>query len=324
MSRTDGRSGPKPQTRGGQEGIALVVVLWAVALLSVLLLALLQEWQLETRLQADFLQKRRCRHLAEAGFHYTIGKIMALKQAEADPEAAAAGDLTLWRPDGTVNRLEWGDDRLEIRIFDEGGKINLNRAGAEILINLFMALGYNEAEAAKRVRAILSWRGSDFLLPQSRPDYSFYLQQIPPYRLKNKPFDTVEEVRWVWGCADLSPRLVNEIFTVQEVEANINLNAAGRPVLEALGLPGAAAAALEQLRSQQLLENFEALSSSLGLDPLFQFRAPISFRSSDRFTILATGSSAAGVRQSLKAIVRVHPGQPEPWTVLYWHDDYPE
>lgn len=321
-SEPKGRAAP---VGDGERGVALIMVLWAIALFSVLTLAALQEWQLEAQLTGHFLRKHQARHLAVGGIFYAGGKIVALKEAEANPDWTGDSGMVLWRADGTPNILEIGDQRLEIRITDEGGKINLNRASAEILINLFLALGYNETEAKRRTGAILSWRGSDFLQPQSRPDYLFYQRQTPPYTIKNRFFDTVEELQWVQGCGELSPGQLTELFTVQDLETGINLTTAALPVLQAVGLPAQSAVLLQQKRSRLVLENVEGALEELGLEGTFSFRQPVSFKSSNFFTILATGYGADGAtRHTCKAIVRLQLGNPKPWLILYWNDDYPD
>ncbi len=105
----------------------------------------------------------------------------------------------------------------------------------------------------------------------------------------------------------------------------INLTTAALPVLQAVGLPAKSAALLQQKRSLVVLENLEGAMAELGLEETFSLRQQVSFRSSNFFTILATGYGADGAtRHTCKAIVQLQLGNPKPWLTLYWNDDYPD
>lgn len=314
-------------TAPGQQGMALITVLWTVALLSVLVLSSVSEWRTEMKLAVNFVQERQCRRLAEAGIYYALGKLVAVKLAEVNIDSGGqeGNSPGIWRVDGSPHLLELPEGRVEVRVFDEAGKINLNQAPENLLMNLFVAQGFTERESQGMAEAIVSWRGTDYLAPPSGPDNQFYLQQAPPYSVKNGLFDSVEELFWVRGFINPSrPGRFTESLTVQDVGTGVNINTAPPEVLRAFGFPAEVAEKLVNSRAGRNWTSWEEVVAVAGLPPTFNLLAAPVFNSSFFYTILATGMVGSHEAQhTIKAIVKIQLDRPTPWTILYWADDYP-
>lgn len=131
-----------------QRGAALLLVLWALALLSVLLGGLAGWVQLESRQALWHRQHTQTVLAAEAG----------IAMAMADRR---------WIADGREIPLSFDDARLHVSVRSERGKLYLTNAEAEDLTRLALACGATPAQASEWVKAIEARRN----------------QGLPPFRV---------------------------------------------------------------------------------------------------------------------------------------------
>lgn len=318
-----------PPVRAREEGAILLLVIWVIALLSVVVLGWAQEWRTEIKLAANFRGDQQCHSLAEAGVYYALAKLMEAKFAEltpAGPEMQLSAQPQPWIGDQQRHLLEISGSRVEVKVADEAGKINLNKAEGKVLAHLFMALGIPEEKWRVMVDSIEDWRQPGLLPRPFGAKSDYYLGLEPPYPVKGTFFDTVEELAWVRGFAGTPlPVRLSEYLTVQEEGSAINVNTAPVAVLQAAGLPQEVAEALVQerenapLRPEEILPRLTAESQTQGN------RYGFSFKSSSFFTIVATGmiNKKEGPRHTIKAVVRLSLRGDPPWKFVYWADDYP-
>jgi general secretion pathway protein K len=314
---------------GREEGAVLLLVILILALISILTLSWAQAWRTELKLASNFGQVQKCRSLAEAGIFYALGKLVSAKAAELaaqQPNApwseGAPGDL--WQGDQRLHVLELPDGKVAIRIADEGGKINLNRAPEETLRSLFTVLELPELQIRTMVDSILDWRSRD---NQPRPygaKSDYYLGLNPPYVAKNGPFETVEELAWVHGfeASPLIPRL-GHWLTVQGTGQGVNLNTAPLEVLLATGIPADLAQMIMVTRQKAPFRNSQEIVR-LFPSPRLSQQQTLSFKTSPFFTISATGmGKQTGGHQTIRAIVRIDVNREEPWMIYSWFDGFP-
>ena len=313
---------------GREEGTVLLLVMLILTLISVMILSWAQEWRTELKLAGNFVQVQKARRLAEAGIFYALGKLVSAKSAEmaasqpAFKNEVAPGDL--WQADQSPHLLELPDGRVEIRIADEGGKINLNSAPEGMLRSLLGSLKLTELQVRTMVDSIQDWRSPD---NQPRPygaKSRHYLGLNPPYVAKNGPFESVEELAWVRGfeASPLVPRL-GRWLTVRATGTGINLNTAPLAVLRAIGIPAEVARMIIMKRQKAPFSNFQELARLMP-NALISQQTNISFRTSPFFTITATGmTKKTGGRQTIRALVRVDANREEPWTIYSWFEGFP-
>jgi len=324
-SRSNGRV---PRT--GEEGAILLMVILILALISVLVLSWGQEWRMELRLAANYRETHQCRRLAEAGIYYALGKLVSAKVAETYPQQPGGGlqepvsPADLWYGDQRPHRLELPGGWVEIRLADEAGKINLNRAKEETLAELFAGLGVPSARVKVMVDSIQDWRSKSEAPRPFGAKSDYYLGLDPPYVAKNSPFEAVEELAWVRGFENspLIPRLW-EWLTVQGVAAGVNINTAPLPVLTALGLSPELCQTIIATRQTMPFRNFQEIAQ-LTADPRLTQQQLLMFNSSPFFTIKSTGMISSGKgRYTIKAVVRLDFSTPNPWEFISWVDDFP-
>ena len=118
-----------------QRGAALLLVLWVLALLSVLLGGLAGWVQLESRQALWHRQHTQTLLAAEAG----------IAQVMADGH---------WVADGRTIALTFDDARLQVRLRSERGKLYLVNVHTEDLLRLALACGATPAQAQQLIKAL--------------------------------------------------------------------------------------------------------------------------------------------------------------------------
>ena len=307
----------------------LLLVILILTLISVLVLSWAREWRTELKLARNFGQAQKCRLLAESGVFYALGKVLKAKsvelaenQSHTSESEVAPGDL--WEGDQRPHYLELPDGKVEVRIGDEGGKIDLNHASEEVLRNLFTVLGVPELQSRIMVDSLQDWRSRDeYPRPYGAKD-DYYLRLDPPYVAKNGIFERVEELAWVrgFGNSPLVARL-GQWLTVQATSQRVNVNTAPLEVLLTLGFSRGAAEAIIASRQTAPFRNLTEVSRAAAT-PISPLDQRFFFKSSPFFTITATGmvKNSQG-RYTIKVLARVDAKSKEPWTIYSWFDGYP-
>ncbi len=194
-----------------QRGIALIVVLWILVLLTIVVgtYAVLAKTE---SLQSRFLfDTTRARYAAEAGIHRA-----AYEMRNTDME-------TRWVPDGRPYTIDFGAAEVEIRITDESGKIDINSADAQMLSDLFMSRGMDETEAWHLADAIEDWRDADELPKLYGAEVDEYEAAGYPYGPANEQFGSVDELQQVIG---MSWDLFRELEPMLTVHSSGRINPA--------------------------------------------------------------------------------------------------
>lgn len=321
----------KPAPRrppAGEEGVILLLILWVLALLSVMILNWAQEWRTEIQLAANFRDASRCHRLAEAGIHYAVAKIMAARAMELESRSTqndAPLPPDLWRGDQSRHILELPGGLAEVQIADEGGKLDLNLVYGKVLATLFEALGFPEGKLRVMVDSIEDWRTKGDRPRPYGARNAYYQGLDPPYPAKGGRFDVVEELAWVRGFTGSNLRALSSFLTVQSLGLKVNINTAPREVLQTLGFTPEQVRILMEARQVKFLRQLRDVPQ-ITVDPqIMPMMQNLTFNSSPFFTILSTGmiNNKQGPRHTIKAIVRLDMSESAYWTYTYWADDYP-
>lgn len=203
-------------------GVALVSVLWLLVLLSMLVLNLSTGSRTELRLAGNLRQAAAAQHVAESGINWGAWSLM---------QANTAG----WLADGSTRTLELDGISVEVALFDEQGKIDLNEAEPLLLQGLFESVGEDRKVAEELAAAIVDWRDDDGERTPLGAEEEEYEAAglIGP---GNSPFEEVKELLKVLGMTEELYRKVRPALTIDSNKAEINPLVAPREVL--LALPG--------------------------------------------------------------------------------------
>jgi general secretion pathway protein K len=206
--------------RDRESGVAIVLVLWMIALLTVLAVSFARDASVQAKIVRNQYDVARARALADTGVSLAILGIL-------DP---APDDKA--RLDGSPRDFTYGDGEIVLGLQNEAGKIDLNHASGEMLGNLFRAVGLDAAQAVALVDAVANWKRSR----RAVWDSSVNRGRFEPAVTAIGPFLALEEFRTVQGVTPEIYALVAPFLTVFSGTERIDALAAPRQVL--LSLPG--------------------------------------------------------------------------------------
>lgn len=217
------------QVRKRHRGAALLLVLWLIVLLTALVGGFAMVARVE-RLQGLVLVRGvMADNAARAGLEYAVSQLQL-----PDPQAR-------WQPDGRPYQWQYNGATVEVRIVDESGKVDLNEADPGLLGELFRAVGIEQVEAARLAAAVVDWRDTDPLTQAAGgAEDADYASAGRPYGAKDAPFEGIAELEQVLGFTPEIYALVAPHVTVHSNLPRPRPAFASAPVLDAIGLDGAA------------------------------------------------------------------------------------
>jgi general secretion pathway protein K len=222
-------------------GIALILVLWVLTLLTVMAVGMTAAQRTETALADNRIAEARFRATADAAIAYAIFSFLSPPQETG--RLGASGGLglgmdqaaqTAWVPDGAPQPWEFDGESLSIAVYNEQSRINLNRAPATLLAALMVALGVGEPDATALADAVLDFRDEDDLKLLHGAEDKDYEDSGLAARAKDAPFVAVEELQQVLGMTPELYRLLAPELTVDTDSDEVDEAFASPAVLAAI------------------------------------------------------------------------------------------
>lgn len=206
-------------------GVALVMVMWLVALLAALIGAFAMTARIE-HMQGRVLSRGIVvEQAARAGLEYAMTRVV-----EANPALQ-------WLPDGRAYPWAFGGTEIEVRIVDEAAKVDLNNAGIDLLAALLRAVGAEPDVATAVAAAIVDWRDPDTLTqPAGGAEDAQYAEAGRPHGAKDAPFETAAELEQVLGMTPALYAAVAAHVTVHSGRPQPDQRFASAEVLQAMGV----------------------------------------------------------------------------------------
>ena len=227
--------------RSDERGIALLLTLLVLTILVALILEFDAEARREYRDAAAFRDNFKATVLARASVQAARGVLQQdlLKDKQANQFFDAPTDV--WAL--PITNYAIGDGRLNAKIEDERGKLNLNdlaAAGDDVakkkkvqqVKRLFELLQINP----DLVDAIVDWVDKDENPEPSGAESVYYQSLRPSYKAANAPLETLLELRLIKGMTPDIIEKLSKVVTVypQEGQSRVNLNTADLLVIQAL------------------------------------------------------------------------------------------
>lgn len=278
-------------------GVALILVLWVLVLLTALLSSFAIVARSEATMARQLRDATRAMYAAEAGVELAL-----LRLADSDPGWR-------WIPDGRAYEAEFDGARLEVEVLDETAKLDLNLADPAALTRFFLGIGLNEDEAMRAADVIVDFRDPDDLVQPMGAETPDYLAAGLPHGTKDAPFERVEELQQVLGMtAELFQRAVPHLTV--HTGSMPNPAYASAPVLAALGFDPA--------EVEGMVEERAALGElSQGLPTAPDPSGLMVGGGSGTYSIRSVARLPDGARAELNVTLRVAPaGVPGPAFVL--------
>ncbi len=208
-----------------QQGVALVLVLWVVTLLSVIAGNFAFSMRGEAQIARNLLSTAQAQAQADAGVQRAWYELMK-----------PSTELNRWLGDGTPHDLALADGALRVSIQDESGKIDLNTTSEALLVGLFRSVGMGAESATALADSVQDWRDPDKLRRLHGAEEAEYLAAGKSYAPSNAPFETVDEMQRVLGMTPALFSLLEPALTVHSKQPGINTAVAQREAL--LAIPG--------------------------------------------------------------------------------------
>lgn len=297
-------SAPLTALRCGERGVALVFVLWMLALLTLLLGSFALIARTESLQGRHLYDTTRARYAAEAGVNHAAWALSI-----PDPQLR-------WIPDGRPYRMSFDDAELEIRITDESGLIDLNAGDVQTFAALFVAAGADLQRAVGIAESIIDWRDADDLrMPNGAEDADYYAAGFD-YGAKDAPFDLVSELQLVMGMDHTLYRQVAPALTVYSGQALPNMAYAPALVLQVFPNVDASMA-------QLIIEQRHAWQPGVGIPPVLPDGTPlVAEGGTGTYSIEARATLPNGAWTELRATLRLGGSgfSGRAFSVLRWQD----
>ena len=208
-------AGSKPVRR---KAVFLVFSLWIFIFLAIFCLSLGFRTFITVRKTKLVLSRVRAQSLAISGVN--IAKSIL---AQNDPASTYLGQSWGQEADQAIAfKSPAQSGSLQVVIFDEASRLNINTASRQLLQNIFEGRGVDDASA--KIDYLLSYINTHAAANISDPQES----------VKNEPLAILEEITAVKDLTFDDYKKVSDLFTTFTVDGKINVNTASRELLESV------------------------------------------------------------------------------------------
>jgi len=205
-----------------QAGLALVIVIWVLSLLTIMAGSFALTMRRETTVISALKDNAETLSVAETGL--TIAQHMLFLE-DKDKR---------WQVDGSIYQLQFQGAEIRIRIFSEQGKIDINKADEALLLKMLESTSEELDNQEELVAAILDWRDNDDQVHINGAEKQQYEDAGLAYQPANKEFQLVEEIQMVLGMNDIIFQQIRPLITVYSGESKVDLEVASEEVLQAV------------------------------------------------------------------------------------------
>jgi general secretion pathway protein K len=241
-----------------RRGSVLIIVLWAMIILSILIGSMTFEARLEANLSVYYRKKFQCEHLAKSGIEIALmlmNRSMTVKTE--NPDAVSPDDRwqTPARRLAEGLNIEYlteplGNGSVSLSMLPEPARRNVNKLGEEDWERVLEVGKVPQELWPVLIESALDWIDADSNPRRDGAETEDYYSTLEePYRAKNGPLDTVDELLRVRGftrtilyggympVADgadpIQVRGISDLLTTYG-DGKVNVNAASRDVLMTL------------------------------------------------------------------------------------------
>lgn len=175
---------PNPERSAG---FALIIVLWALVLISFITAHLVGNGRVELRIAGNLVANAATEAAADGAVYHAIFNLM-------DPQPERR-----WPLDGVPRDLAIGGVRVTVSIDDETARVNPNLASPALLQALFRVTGSDPETANRLMAAIGEWIGRPTVASTPQVTLSKYRGAGLDYAPPAEPLETIDELQRVIG-----------------------------------------------------------------------------------------------------------------------------
>ena len=323
-----------------ERGIALFLVLWVMALLTVIAGEFCYAVRTEANITRNFKEETQTYYIAMSGLSLAIGELvvneLVPRQVKA-PDGQEEQEDIRWRINTDIPAIPFGDGQFKVERENESGKVNLNRAGESLLKMMLSNFEIDDANKNIIVDSIMDWRDKDNLHRANGAEDEYYLSLPQPYKSKNGDFTSIEELLLVRGVTpgifygglkdmvavyqDKETGLDNRIIAKFDFN-KININAASPRMLRALPrMTEDVVQAIIKYREKKDFRSLTDLSLLVGSDIYAGISPYITLSLSPYYTIKSVGMlKDSQTREGVQAVVKIDRRLTKGYEVIQWID----
>ena len=237
-----------------REGIALVMVLWVMVILSVVVLEFSFAMRTEVNITKNYKEELQLYAMTQGGVQRAIAELIYKHDPQVQQMRKAITteeippDKKEWVTDGRSYLFPFDQGTCEINVISEAGKININLVSESVLRKIITLLGLEGEARDIMVDSILDWKDPDDFYRVNGAENSYYQSLTEPYDCKNANLDSVEELLLIRGVNQTlfyggksereggEEKLVQvglkDIFSIYSPGAQIDINSASPVVIK--------------------------------------------------------------------------------------------
>jgi len=209
-----------------ESGVALIVVLWMLVVMTAMALAFSQQVRTEVMLTANYQNQAKALSLAEAGIWRGTAMILNRTIAENNGEQINLS--------GSVYDLDSEHGKLKVSLQSSSGLIDLNRASPEIIKALMQTIDTPDETQKTILDSLLDWRDEDDLKRLAGAEDDDYRAQGLSYGPSNGLMISISELARVNGVTSLEYEALQSSMTIYSGQSRIDITSAPRRVLASL------------------------------------------------------------------------------------------
>ncbi len=328
-----------------ERGIALVLVLWVMALLTVIAGEFCHAVRTEVNVTRNFKEETQTHYIAMSGLFSTVQELVVngyLPRPLSAPGNENAPEDARWRINTDIPAVPFGGGWFKVEKGNESGKVNLNRAGERLLRMMLNSFPLEEIDKTIIVDSILDWRDPDSFHRANGAEDDYYLALPQPYKCKNADFTSIEELLLVRGVTPqiFHGGLKNMVSVYQDKEEpvrdarfrddrlvtfdfnRININAASPRMLGSL--PGMTEDALQAIAKYREKRDFRSLGDVQGVVGAAVYAGIWPYITTALFpyyTIASVGMfEGSRTRQGVQAVVKIDRTLKKGYEIIQWID----
>jgi len=197
-----------------QKGIALVLVLWIVTLLSIMAGSFALSMRRESAIMFGLKSVAQAQAYAEAGV--AMAQMMMLQN---DP-------LKRWQADGQIYEFRFDRALIRVQMLAETGKVDLNQADLTLLQRLLSQAPIETDKQTGIADAIVDWRDKDDTAREEGAEKSEYKKAGLKYVPRNEAFQSLEELQLVLGMDSGLYDWLEPFITIHSGKSGVDLKKA--------------------------------------------------------------------------------------------------
>ncbi len=206
-----------------QSGLAMVIVIWVLSLLTIMAGSFALTMRRETTVISAVKDNAVVQAIAETGIGFAQ-QMLLLKD-----------ENKRWRADGSIYQLNYLDAEIRVRLVSEHGKIDINKADEALLTEMMTSVDIELDQQQALVSAILDWRDKDDLIHTNGAEKEQYEEAGLAYQPTNKEFQLIGELQMVLGMSNEIYQQLKPLITVYSKQGKVNFQVASKEVIQAIG-----------------------------------------------------------------------------------------